>query len=114
MTLNNINYIYIIGMKKDNSNNCLNLIKCLCHNNKYNIMDSVALIEKSLAQILESESYKIKKIVYISSNIDDIIEVNNSVNNLIKNIIILEQILCAKLEIYEKIMHNKNKLCKKK
>lgn len=75
------------------------LLKCLCKSES--IPNSIAYIEKSLASILNEEANKIKKAICVSNNICDLIKINESVNQTIKNIILLEQILCTKLDIYK-------------
>ena len=74
------------------------LLKCLCKEN--NIPSSIAAIEKALANILNEEANKIKKAICLSNNICDLIKINESVNQTIKNVILLEQVLCTKLDIY--------------
>ena len=74
------------------------LLKCLCKNDS--ILNSIACIEKALANILNEEANKIKKAICLSNNICDLIKINESVNQTIKNVILLEQVLCTKLDIY--------------
>lgn len=62
------------------------------------------MIEKSIAKILDIEAKKIQKVISITCNVDEILKVNDSVNEMIKKITLLEQALCFKLEIYEKIL----------
>ena len=73
------------------------LLKCLCKEN--NIPSSIAATEKALANILNEEANKIKKAICLSNNICDLIKINESVNHTIKNVIVLEQVLCTKLDI---------------
>ena len=65
---------------------------------------ALEMIEKSIAKILDAEARKIQKIISITCNVDEILKVNDSVNEMIKKITLLEQALCSKLEIYEKIL----------
>lgn len=80
------------------------LLKCLC--NKTTIADSIAFCEKSLACILSCEAQKLKKAIMLSNNIDELLKINESINKTIKNITMLEQILCYKLELYNSQCHN--------
>ena len=57
-------------------------------------------LKKALANILNEEANKIKKAICLSNNICDLIKINESVNQTIKNVILLEQVLCTKLDIY--------------
>lgn len=79
------------------------MLKCLCKNES--IPNSISCIEKALANILNEEANKIKKATCLSNNICDLIKINESVNQTIKNIILLEHVLCTKLNIkkYRKI-----------
>lgn len=107
---NNKEYLYIIEECND-YNNCLELIKCLCFNNCNDIPASIAMIEKSIAKILDIEAQKIQKTISITCNINELLEVNDSVNEVIRKITFLEQVLCSKLEIYQNIIKEINK-CK--
>ena len=89
-------YIYIYNI--DCYDKISKLLKCLCKNES--IPSSMACIEKALANILNEEANKIKKAICLSNNIYDLIKINESVNQTIKNIILLEQVLCTKLDIY--------------
>ena len=100
---NNKMYLYII-LEYKHYNNCLELIKCLCSCNYNDIPTSIAMIEKSIAKILDAEARKIQKIISITCNVDELLKVNDSVNEMVKKITLLEQALCSKLEIYEKII----------
>ena len=81
------------------------LLKCLCKED--NIPSSIACIEKALANILNEEANKIKKAICLSNNICDLIKINDSVNQTIKNVILLEQVLCTKLDIYNNYNNKK-------
>jgi hypothetical protein len=72
----------------DNHDNC---------NNSGNIVNSIALIENSISDILTAESEKIKKIISVTDNVEDILKLNEAVNRTIQNITHLEIILHDKL-----------------
>ncbi len=67
------------------------------------IIESVALVETALAHILNAEGEKIQRAVRISGNINDLLEVNRSVNKTIMNVIQLEQINYQKLDAIAEI-----------
>lgn len=71
-------------------------IKCSCQDD---IIKSIALIETSIAYILESESKKLDKIIKDSHNISDILKANESINKTIINVTKLEIILYHKLKL---------------
>ena len=82
----------------DFCNNC----KCCseCENNSIcDIIESIALVETAISHILNAEGEKIQKAVQISDNICELLEVNNSVRNTIRDITELECMLSRKLEI---------------
>jgi hypothetical protein len=68
------------------------------------IIESIALEETALAHILNAEGEKIQKAVECICNKDGLIEVNESVNDTIKNIIKLQMLLQFKLEEAEGII----------
>ncbi|MFI3261037.1 MAG: hypothetical protein R3Y13_04940 [bacterium] len=116
------NYLYV-------SNKCINNGECLhkccspekkccnkCKEEKCDpkcevkkIIESIALIEASLAQLLCVESEKVKKIIKISDKPSEIINVNDSVSRTITNITMLEQMLTEKLSIALNSIDIKNK-----
>ncbi len=88
----NYNYLYITAKKSKHIK-----IKNKYRNNGYNqIIKSLALIELSIANILNIESEKIEKLIKQSKNKDELIEINNSVSKIIYNIAELEQVLYEK------------------
>lgn len=93
---------------KDNKYNCIYITnytcykchkKIKCNNSKYDIITSIAYIEFSLSNILNSESKKIQKALNCTNKICEILSINESVNKTIMNITMLEQILYEKLKI---------------
>jgi predicted transglutaminase-like cysteine proteinase len=80
---------------------------CKCETDCKNIINSVANIENSIADILKAENEKIMKIISVTDNVADILELNKSVNKTIQNITHLEIIL------HDKLNYNAdNQLCK--
>lgn len=71
---------------------------CECSNNNYNnLIESVALVETSLAHILNAEGEKLQKVIKESDDIDLLLCVNREVNKTIINATFLEQVLYHKL-----------------
>ena len=118
---NKFNYLYIIDIccnklyDKYCEINCDEECKIdieICDREKCNvngIIKSIALIECSLAHILNAEGEKIQKSVRCCNNLCELLKVNDSVTNTIKQITCLEDILKDKLEIALKCCDCKNK-----
>ncbi|MEG2322237.1 MAG: hypothetical protein RSB71_01985 [Bacilli bacterium] len=85
--------------------NCQNeeyceIIKNCCHqNNDADIIESIALIEAAISHILNAEGEKIQKAIAITDDTCELLKINDSVNQLIKNITFLEHVLYNKLEL---------------
>lgn len=73
--------------------------KCKNKDKKADIIKSIALIESAISHILENEGKKIDISISNINNTEDFLKVNDSINRVINNIIILEQILYCKLEL---------------
>ncbi len=65
------------------------------------IIESVALEQTALSHILNAEGEKIQKIVEIATTESELLEVNKSVESMIYAIVELENVLKAKLELFE-------------
>lgn len=68
-------------------------------NGPSDIIESIALIEAAISHILNAEGEKIQKVVALAKDTCELIEVNKSVDHLIKNITFLELVLYQKLEL---------------
>ncbi|MEG2457599.1 MAG: hypothetical protein RSB41_01755 [Bacilli bacterium] len=75
------------------------------------IIESIALIETALSHILNAEGEKIQKIIEISDDPCELIKVNDSVNQVIKNITFLEHVLYNKLELAKELEGNCKNAC---
>lgn len=64
-----------------------------------NVIESVSLVEQGLASILYAEGDNIKIAKKLGEDIDDIIKVNKSVDDITSSITMLEQLLIKKLKI---------------
>ncbi|XMB67018.1 hypothetical protein RI065_00445 [Mycoplasmatota bacterium zrk1] len=62
------------------------------------VIESIALEEVGLAHILNAEGEKIQKGVAIATSIDDLIKVNASVSETLKNVSKMQMLLQYKLE----------------
>ncbi len=87
----------------EDKHNCNEKEKCCLKDNCCDVIHSIALIETSLAHILNSEGEKIQKAVKCSNSICEILDVNNSVIEMIDKVIKLETLLFDKLKVIEKI-----------
>lgn len=68
------------------------------------IIESLAIEGISLSNILDSESEIIIKAKSISKNIDDYVSVNQSVNNVIKNVFRLQLLMQFELDSAEDLL----------
>lgn len=69
------------------------------------IIESIAMEEKSIAHILNAESEKINKVVSQANvTVQQLMAINKSVKNSIDSIIRLESTLQSKLNIFESII----------
>ncbi|MFI3261038.1 MAG: hypothetical protein R3Y13_04945 [bacterium] len=65
------------------------------------IIESVALQQTGLSHILNAEGEKIQAVLAISTNADELLAVNNSVESMVNSITRLEVILQGKLELFK-------------
>lgn len=77
---------------------CKHLCPELC---EYEIIGSIALVEAAISHILNAEGEKLQKAVSCSNSIEDMLEINKSVNRTIINVTHLEHVLYAKLQAIE-------------
>ena len=82
----------------DNKNCCC----CPCPpDNKQcskDVIGSIALVESSLAHILNAEGEKIQKAVKLTCSVDELLKINRSVQNTLIHATFLEHTLFAKLD----------------
>lgn len=103
--------IFMPSSKIDyNSCNKFNLCEEECIDIKCNMIGCISQIQCSIAEVLSAEAKKIEKVIECSCNIGDILSINESVNETIINVTLLEQMLYYKLK---KILKNEgeNSLC---
>jgi hypothetical protein len=100
------NHLYIL-IRDTNNSTCV--LKCIissisekCHPSRNqscsDLIESIALIEASLAHILNTEGEKLQKVIISSDNFCELIEINNSVNHTIQSVTELEKVLLEKLK----------------
>ncbi len=69
------------------------------------VIESIALEEVGLANVINSESCKIQKALVLAESVDDLIKINKSVSDTLENIIKSQMLLNFKLkeitEIFE-------------
>ena len=107
-------YLYILVI---DACNCYHVLKCMVsdcnHECKKNtgqccndLIESIALVEASLAHILNAEGEKLQKVIHTSCDFYELLKTNQSVTETIKNVTELEKVLLAKLntanQLYEK------------
>lgn len=85
--------------------NCCKKCECECvEENICEIIKSVASEEEALACILEAEGKKLTKVLCVTDDVKEILAVNESINKVIKDITILENILLSKLQTAKEIL----------
>lgn len=65
----------------------------------HSVIESIAKIEESIAEILSAESQKVQRVLQCTNSCADIIRINDSVNKTISNVTQLEQVLCSKMNM---------------
>ncbi len=79
-----------------------------CNDKCDEILHSIANVELGIAHILHSEGMKIQKVVKCSDSVCDILEVNNSVIEVIEKVTKLEDALCCKLKALKDVCPKKD------
>ena len=67
------------------------------------LLESVALVQMALSNILNAEAEKLQKVIATSDNPDILLEANQAVNRTVVNATFLEQILYQKLDLIQEI-----------
>ena len=84
-----------------------------CMQSVANLLQSVALEEAGLAHIINAEGQKIEKCIEKACGCNELIKINESVSDTLKNVIKLQMLLQFKLEEVAKIQcppkHHKDK-----
>ncbi len=103
---NNPNYKHCYNYDCDNCSKCHkhNCNKCTCdiENSICEILHSIALVEVSIAHILNAEGEKIQKVLECTCDIEKILKTNKCVIDTIVKVTKLEETLCCKLESLSK------------
>ncbi len=69
-----------------------------CTKSLCKVIESIAEEEIAIAHILNAEGEKIKKAINLSKKVDDLVDINSSVSDTLKEIIKLQMLLQYKLE----------------
>lgn len=69
------------------------------------VVESIALIETAIAEILHSESEKLNRGIEMASDCKELLKMNDSVNELVTNVTLLENALKEKLSV---VLENDN------
>ena len=64
----------------------------------WDLIESIAMIETAMSHILNTEGEKLQKAVEISNDLNDLLEINRSINKTITNATLLENALYTKLD----------------
>ncbi|MGN1154965.1 MAG: hypothetical protein ACI4TK_02185 [Agathobacter sp.] len=73
------------------------------------LLQSIALEETAIAHILNAEGEKLQKAIAISCDQKDLIEINESVEDMVDKITCLETVLKAKLDLIVPILEDCDK-----
>lgn len=79
-----------------------------------NLLQSIALEEAGLAHILNAEGQKLEKCIEKTCDCEDLLKVNDSVVEVLKNVVKVQMLLQFKLEEVKKIKCKKDDDCHKK
>lgn len=85
---------------------CEHIDKCCAATS---LLQSIALEEAAISHILNAEGEKLQKEISISCNLNELIEINTSVENMVDKLIALETVLKTKLELIRPLLDD----CKK-
>lgn len=80
---------------------CKNIDKCCA---AASLLQSIALEETAISHILNAEGEKLQKMISLSCEKKDLIEVNKSVENMVDKITNLEIVLKSKLDLIVPIL----------
>jgi hypothetical protein len=69
------------------------------------LLESVAVAQRALAQILNAEGEKLKRIIVSTNDINTLLEANRAINRTLAEVTFMEQALCHKLELIQEICH---------
>lgn len=79
-----------------------------CKDGYNKIIESIALIETSIAEIIHSESEKINKGISMASDCKELLDINESASEMITNVTLLETQLKEKLKVVSNSENSKN------
>ncbi|MGN0421858.1 MAG: hypothetical protein ACI4EY_03895 [Lachnospiraceae bacterium] len=82
---------------------CNHIDKCCAASS---LLQSVALEEAAISHILNAEGEKLQKGISLSCNLNELIEINKSVENMVDKLITLETVLKTKLDLIKPILND--------
>ena len=82
---------------------CNHIDKCCAASS---LLQSVALEEAAIYHILNAEGEKLQKGISLSCNLNELIEINKSVENMVDKLITLETVLKTKLDLIKPIIND--------
>lgn len=85
---------------------CEHIDKCCAASS---LLQSVALEEAAISHILNAEGEKLQKGVSHSCNLNELVEINKSVENMVDKLITLETVLKTKLDLIRPILDDCDK-----
>ena len=80
---------------------CTHIDKCCAASS---LLQSIALEETAISHILNAEGEKLQKAVSLSCNLDDLVKINKSVEDMVDRLTTLETVLKSKLEFIKPIL----------
>ena len=108
---NTCDHLYVLVRDTCNS---IYVLKCIlssceqkcqfsCSQSCSDIIESIALVEASIAHILNAKGEMLQKAIMDSDNICEMLKISDSIHTTLKNITELEKVLLKKLRIAEEI-----------
>ena len=80
---------------------CTHIDKCCAASS---LLQSIALEETAISHILNAEGEQLQKAVSLSCNLDDLVKINKSVEDMVDRLTTLETVLKSKLEFIKPIL----------
>ena len=74
---------------------CAHIDKCCAASS---LLQSIALEEAAISHILNAEGEKLQKAISLSCNLNDLLEINKSVEDMVDKLTTLETVLKSKLD----------------
>ena len=85
---------------------CAHIDKCCAASS---LLQSIALEEAAISHILNAEGEKLQKAISLSCNLNDLLEINKSVEDMVDKLTTLETVLKSKLDFIKPILSDCDK-----